>query len=178
MPDPTAAAFELTHRPVLVPVALTSPCIALLPLPEGTVIQILGPAARVEDVCAITDATGFSLRGNGPGQWFAVGDEPDKFAELAATLPDGFTAIDQSHGRVRIAIEGESVGEVLAKGTGVDLALFETGRAATTLIGHVATHLARISDDRFELLVTRSFAENVWDDLKIMAAEYLGVSHE
>lgn len=174
MPDLTA--FELIHRPVLASAGLASPRIALSPLPEGTVVQILGPAARADDVRAAV--AGLSLRDNGPGQWFAVGDEPGNFAELAATLPDGFAAIDQSHGRVRIVVEGDVVEAVLAKGTGVDLALFETGRSSTTLVGHVAVHLTRISGDRFELLVTRSFAESVWTDLKTMAAEYLGASNE
>ncbi len=171
MPDPI-------HMPVLANLTpLVSQRVSLVPLPEGTVVQVLGPAERGDDLRTLAGPN-FSVRENGPGQWFLVGDEPFQWASLKAKLPQGFTAVDQSHGRVRIAIEGEAVEEVLAKGTGVDLAVFEPGQAATTLIGHVASHLTRISADRFELLVMRSFAETVWADLKTMAAEHLGASHE
>jgi sarcosine oxidase gamma subunit len=82
--------------------------------------------------------------------------------------------VDQSHGRVRILVRGPMAVRVLAKGTAVDLALsaFPVGHASTTLIGHIAAHVTRIDQDAFELIVLRSFAESLWDELGLMSQEF------
>jgi len=82
--------------------------------------------------------------------------------------------VDQSHGRVRIALSGPMATRVLAKGTAADLSLtaFPIHHATTTLIGHIAAHLTRIAEDRFELIVLRGFAESQWEDLDRMSAEF------
>ena len=165
--------IDLIRRPAIAGTApLASDRIRLTPLPEGTVLQIFGPAAGAASLAAATAGSGLSLRGNGPGQWYLIGESQAS----AATLPDGFSAVDQSHGRVRIAVEGSAVEQVLAKGTGIDLSQFEVGQAATTLVGHVSAHITRTSVDRFELMPLRSFAESLWHDLAIMAAEHLPVA--
>lgn len=179
MADSVLSDFELIHRPALGSATpLRSRCIRLMPLPEGTVLQVLGDAAHVASLAEATQRTGLSMRANGPGQWFLVGDAPlsaDTLSDLARSLPDGLSIVDQSHGRVRIAVEGDAVEAVLAKGTGVDLARFETGHATTTLIGHIATHVSRTAIDRFELMPLRGFAESLWHDLEKMAAEYAAI---
>lgn len=168
MPD-----FELIHRPVLAgSKSLASDRVRLTPLPEGTVWQVFGSTSGTASLAAAASASGLSLRANGPGQWYLVGDRPG----IVVALPDGFTAVDQSHGRVRIAVEGVAVEDVLAKGTGIDLARFEVGHATTTLVGHVSAHIARTAADRFELMPLRSFAESLWHDLETMAAEYLAIA--
>ncbi|MET3580162.1 sarcosine oxidase subunit gamma [Mesorhizobium robiniae] len=171
--------FELIHRVVLSSATpLRSERIQLTPLPEGTVLQVFGPAAHAGSLAHAAARAGLSLRANGPGQWYLVGDETttrDVLAELTSGLPDGFTVVEQNHGRVRIAVEGDAVKAVLAKGTGVDLSQFEIGHATTTLIGHISAHISRTSADRFELMPLRSFAESLWHDLEKMAAEYVVV---
>jgi sarcosine oxidase subunit gamma len=170
--------FELIHRPVLSSVSpLVAERIRLAPLPEGTVLQIFGNGNRSAEPGEAGACMGLSLRDNGPDQWLLIGDEPisrTALSVLASLVPDGFSIVDQSHGRVRIAVEGDAVEEVLAKGTGVDLARFEVGQATTTLIGHITTHMSRTAMDRFELMPLRSFAESLWEDLRQMAAEHLG----
>lgn len=164
--------IELIHRPVLASAKpLGSGRIRLTPLPEGTVLQVFGPAARGASIAEIAARAGLSLRPNGPGQWYLVGDAPARLE-----LPDGFSVVDQSHGRVRMAVEGDAVEQVLAKGTGVDLSRFEVGHATSTLVGHVGAHLTRTAADRFELMPLRSFAESLWHDLERMAAEYVVTS--
>lgn len=172
--------LELTHRPALASISpLFAERIRLMPLPEGTVLQVFGEVEAGTADLARRVAPALSLRDNGPNQWFLIGDEPISRAALlalASRLPYRFSVLDQSHGRVRIAIEGDAAEEVLAKGTGVDLALFEVGQATTTLVGHVAAHITRIATDRFELMPLRSFAESLWEDLTRMAAEHLGAA--
>lgn len=177
MADSIISDFELIHRPVLGSATpLLSRRIRLMPLPEGTVLQVFGDAAHAASLAKAAERAGLSMRANGPGQWFLVGDmllSGTALSDLAASLPEGLALVDQSHGRVRIAVEGEVVEAVLAKGTGIDLYRFEVGHATTTLIGHIATHISRPAADRFELMPLRGFAESLWHDLQKMAAEYV-----
>lgn len=149
------------HRPALGGGA------TLRALPEGCVVLLLGragaPAPDVE-----------GLRAAGPGQWFLVGDAPlgpKGPAALAARFP-GMALSDQSHGRVRIVVEGDKAAAMLAKGTAVDLDGLGIGASATTLVGPLGVHLTRTGATAFELMVLRSFAAALWHDLEAMAAEY------
>lgn len=178
MSDLAMTDFDLVHRPVLgAASALLSDRISLAPLAEGCVLQIFGAPTDAGRLAEASAAAGLSMRANGPGQWYLVGDQPlagPALAALTASLA-GFTVVDQSHGRVRIAVAGEAVESVLAKGTGIDLARFAVGDATSTLVGHVAAHLTRTAADRFELMPLRSFAESLWHDLETMAAEYAAI---
>lgn len=171
MPD-----FDIVHHPVLSGVApIDGARIRLSPLPEGTVLQILGSE---DDVARLRDKAaefGLSCRPNGPKDWFLVSDNPSfvpPFTHFVSAFAPS-AVVDQSHGRVRIVIEGEAVEAVLAKGTGLDLAGFSVGCATTTLIGHIATHLTRTAPNRFELMVLRGFAETLWHDLETMSREFV-----
>jgi sarcosine oxidase subunit gamma len=166
--------FQLTHRKVVGSArAVTSKRIRLAPLPEGTVLQVFGDKA--DRLVGLSEKRGLSLRANGPRQWYLVGEKPlpqGAFAELSSELPSGFSVVDQSHGRVRMLVEGPSARDVLAKGSGLNLSTLDIGDATTTLVGHIATHITRTAPDRFELMPLRGFAENLWCDLKEMAAEF------
>ena len=161
--------FEPIHRPVLgSATALLSRQIQLMPLVEGAVVQVFGKDAAVAD---FAKTRGLSLRANGPGQWYLVGDEPLPAGTLGGLAPSLFV-VDQSHGRVRMAVDGPAARVVLAKGTGLDVSTLKVGDATTTLIGHIAAHITRTGPDRFELMPLRGFAESLWHDLETMAAEF------
>jgi sarcosine oxidase subunit gamma len=171
------AEVQLIHRPALAAsFASNSGAISLDILPEGRVIQILGSADHGDLAALLADLAGSDMvRTAGPGQWFIVGDTPIGFAELQAMgaklAPKAF-AVDQSHGRVRIAVSGSAVRSVLAKGTAIDLDMLAPSQSATTLVGHISVHVTRTATDRFELMVLRGFAGSLWDDLVRMSAEY------
>ncbi|MGD9509690.1 MAG: sarcosine oxidase subunit gamma [Geminicoccaceae bacterium] len=135
--------------------------------PEGHVVLLLTRAgAQAPDIPG--------LRPAGPGQWYLVGDAPlsvEEFAALVARLPD-IAVSDQSHGRVRIAVEGARAPAMLAKGTALDLEAMVIGASTNTLVGQLGVHLTRTAAASYELMVLRSFAEALWHDLEVMAAEY------
>ena len=141
--------------------------VTLKALPEGHVVLLLTRAgAQAPDVPG--------LRPGGPGQWFMVGEAPlsaEELAALVARLPD-VAVSDQSHGRVRIVVEGARAAEMLAKGTAVDLEALAVGAYAITLVGTLGAHLTKMAATTYEVMVLRSFAEALWDDLEVMAAEY------
>ncbi|MFO1047095.1 MAG: sarcosine oxidase subunit gamma family protein [Geminicoccaceae bacterium] len=137
----------------------------LTALPEGHIVLLLARAGA-----PAPDLPG--LRPVAPGQWFMVGDSPLSAAELAAlALPD-VAVSDQSHGRVRIAVEGERAAAMLAKGTAVDLDALPVGASTATLVGPLGVHLTKTAETAYELMVLRSFAAALWHDLEAMAAEY------
>jgi len=169
------ADTRLIHRAALAACTpVSSANISLTPLPEGHLIQLIGPDDRAQVPVPQPDCAVYA---NGPGQWFIVGEAPLSRAALGTFLgglPNGAVAVDQSHGRVRVRIAGPRVERVLEKGSGVDLtgAVFPVGHSATTLIGHIAVHVARTGDASFELTVLRSFAGSLWDDLVRMSREF------
>ncbi len=179
---------QLHHRPALAgarsgvfgPQPAT---VTLTALPEGHVVRVLAaPGAEhlADRLAVLGDGRPHAVRSSGPGQWLIVGDvplAPGRLKAMEAGLESLAALVDESHGRVRIAIAGPPIEAVLAKGNGVDLALaaFPVGHGAVTMIGHANVHLTRIGDDRFEILVMRSFALDLWADLIGMALEF-GIS--
>lgn len=168
--------YRVTLRPALEdkqPVQRNG--IRLEPLPEGTLLHLLARASASELPGFSGHATGLSLRPVSPGQWFAVGDTALTHASLqalASLLKPEVDVVDQSHGRIRILVQGAMAMRVLAKGTAVDLAALPVGRSVTTLIGHITAHVTRVDYDTFELIVLRGFAESLWDELVQMSLEF------
>jgi sarcosine oxidase subunit gamma len=160
--------------------AIIGSSVTLSALSEGTVIHVLASRVEGDMQPLLSTLAGDKLnavRSLGPNQWLLVSDEPtphEKMAALLEGLQPRATGVDQSHGRVRILVQGTKAERVLSKGTAVDLSLneFAIGHSASTLIGHIAAHLTRVGQDAFEIIVLRGFAESLWDDLARMSAEF------
>ncbi|WP_246752871.1 sarcosine oxidase subunit gamma family protein [Sinorhizobium sp. BG8] len=176
MPD-----IALKTRPVLDNRSAVGDLIRLQSLPEETILLVIASADAGDLSAILAKAAGQesnAVRAAGPGQWLLVTTSAlsaQAIDDLGAALSGKAAIVDQSHGRVRILIEGEAVEAVLAKGMPVDLAPsnFPVGKSVTTMIGHLSTHVTRMQDNAFEIIVTRSFAETLWEDLVTMAGEYL-----
>ncbi|AWM28041.1 sarcosine oxidase subunit gamma family protein [Sinorhizobium fredii] len=173
--------FAIVHRSALAPAPrVASHRIAIIALPEGHVVQVFERAPGADLLAVLADAAGtapHAVRTAGPGQWFIVGDEPlprDTFLDLANALGPHAATVDQSHGRVRIRVEGTMVERMLAKGTAIDLDIgaFPVGHSAATLLGHVSVHLTRLDATAFEIMVLRGFASSLWEGLERMSAEF------
>lgn len=146
---------------------------------EGTVLHLLSRPGNDNTAQFIDEisAKGLLLRVVSRGQWFAVGTQALTHAdlkELSCRLEPKVRIVDQSHGRVRILLGGSRARQVLAKGSAVDFAdrSFQIGHSATTLIGHITAHVTRTERHIFELIVLRTFAENLWDELERMCQEF------
>jgi sarcosine oxidase, subunit gamma len=147
-------------------------------LPEGHVLHVLAPPGANDvdrRLASVADGGPYAIRSYGPNQWFVVGDETlttTAVREKAAALGPDLALSDQSHGRVRLAVFGPRCRFLLAKGCAVDLSTsaFPPGRSAPTLFNHIGVHITRTDEDRFELIVLRSFAESLWEDLALQSA--------
>ncbi|RUW82303.1 MAG: sarcosine oxidase subunit gamma [Mesorhizobium sp.] len=175
------SVFAIEHRAALDGKApINSVGLVLHAQPEGHVLHILSTKARdgsAEALITMIGCDALAVRAISPGQWFMVGDEPmlpAALAELANRLKPIADVVDQSHGRVRMAISGTKMLSVLAKSTAADLSkiAFPIGHATTTLFGHISAHVTRMSENTFELMALRGFAESLWNELVDLSAEY------
>ena len=186
MPDPAMSEPMLELRTPLDGKALGSrkdgSAVWLAALPHGAVLHVLAPPASATaltaELTALGAARSLTVRPAAPGQWYLLGDSGLSAVDISAfrtALAGKADILDQSHARARILVGGSAVRRMLAKGVGLDLHpdLFAVGHSAATMIGHLSVLLTRTEPDEYEILVTRSFAEALWDDLETMAREYL-----
>lgn len=118
-----------------------------------------------------------SVRFAGPGEWLTVSqsETPEGLhRNLSLLLAETAYVFDQSDGRVVFRLSGPNVRRILAKGIATDLhpAIFEIGTSSNVLCGHISVNLARTGENEFELIVMRSFAIALFDDLRVMGREF------
>jgi len=149
-------------------------------LPEGFVGHILGyntAKAAFMRLQKQAEKRGLDLRETSIDQWFLIGDTPYNAVELvnlAQDLQPDFVLSDQSAGRVRLRIEGKDVAHVLNKGIALDLSLgsYPIGKSTPCLCGHIGVHLTRLDKNLFEMIVLRSFAVDLWEQLATMCTPH------
>lgn len=98
---------------------------------------------------------------SGPGQWLAVGLDPDRIRGLAGDLAGIAAVTDQSAARAVVRVAGPRARDALAKGVTLDLhpQVFRAGHAAVTDIAHVGAQIWRATEDlAYEVAVPRSLA--------------------
>lgn len=141
--------------------------------PAGTVLQVVfARPGEVGDerLRAVAALAGLSVRVSPPLQAWLVGESAmpgEAVRTVAAALGAGATVIDQSHGRTRIALTGPGARRVLSAGTAVDVSdrAFPVDASAETLFAAIPVTVTRVADERYELLVGRSFALSLWHEL-------------
>lgn len=142
------------------------------------IMTLLSMPGREADVAAaMAAAEDIALRYVSPGEWLALSRiaTPDDLArDLSLRLADAAHCFDQSDGRVLLRLSGPNARRILSKGVGTDLhpSAFDIGRSSNILCGHIGVNLARTGENEFELIVTRSLAVSLFDDLRRMGREF------
>ncbi|MBT9369449.1 sarcosine oxidase subunit gamma family protein [Rhizobium sp. CSW-27] len=141
-----------------------------------TILCVLAHAGFEGGVKAALHALeGVCVRICGPAEWLVVSHSvgPEALLRLVREI-EGVSAFDHSDGRVLMRIAGPNVRSILAKCLAVDLHRdsFAPGASANILIAHVAGNLARIGEDAFEIIVPRSYAGTVFEEVKEMGREF------
>jgi sarcosine oxidase subunit gamma len=142
-------------------------------MPPGTVLQVLLAQPRDpgdERLRAVASLAGLAVRATAAGQVWLVGSvtTPGQAVRtIAAALGPEATVVDQSHGRIRLALGGRGARRVLAGGTGLDLAdrAFPVGATAETLFGSIAVSVTRLGGESYEVMAGRSFTDSLWREL-------------
>ncbi|MCR6501427.1 sarcosine oxidase subunit gamma [Shinella sp. CPCC 101442] len=138
---------------------------------------LAGPGQTAEAAGILVSNGEFEARFSGPGEWLVLSQvhAPETLAaELSVRLGGFAFVVDQSHGRVVLTLSGPDAARILANGIAVDLHAdaFPVGRAANVLCNHLSLNLVRTGDQSFDLVVMRSFAGALVDDLKVMARSH------
>jgi len=131
-------------------------------------------AGVLNSLKAISDV---SIRDVGPREWFVVSDilgAESVARDLFALDPAVVSFLEQSDGRVVLRISGPSVRRILAKCVAVDLhpEVFAEGQSANMLCCHVSANVARTGADHFEIIVPRSYAGHVFEEIMEMGREF------
>jgi sarcosine oxidase, subunit gamma len=115
----------------------------------------------------------------GPDEWLIVA-APGREAALSADLRRALvgqhhSVVDVSEARTVLVVSGRNARDVLQKGTPLDLhpRAFQTGHCAQTGLTKANIILHQTADDpRYEIYVTISFADYLWNWLERAASEY------
>ncbi len=142
--------------------------LAAVPLDAATEILPIGGADIGDAMLAVTGVgfpapTESSLAGDVRVLWFGR----DAALVIGARVEiDGALCVDQSDAWVALELSG-GVRDVLARLCPLDLreGSFAVGATARTLLNHVGVSLTRTSGEEWLLLVPRSCAGTVWDEL-------------
>jgi sarcosine oxidase subunit gamma len=99
-----------------------------------------------------------------PTRYFAVGPRAEALSSRLAKALAGLAAVtDQSDLWAFFTISGTHVRESLARLVPIDLdpARFRIGDLALTRAGHLDVRLWRVGEDRYDIAVARSYAEDL-----------------
>lgn len=147
-------------------------------LKRPTVISVMVHAGFEADMAkALQVLPDVSCRFAGPGEWLLVSGSvgaDSLLRDVAVLGPEKISALDQSDGRVVIRIAGPRVRQILAKCLALDLHPdeFAIGRATNAQCCHVAANVARTAENTFEIVVMRSYAGFVFEELVEMGREF------
>lgn len=134
-----------------------------------------GHEADIE--AALAEMPEISARFAGPGEWLIVSEAiaPESLARDLSALGSARAAfVDQSDGRVILRISGPQVRRLLAKCVAVDLDrdAFAAGRSANMMFCHVTANLCRTGEDEFEVVLPRSYAGFVYEEIVELGREF------
>ncbi len=144
----------------------------------GAVQQVLGVSLPTEPNTVNTGA-GLTALWLGPDEWLIVGS-PGREAGLVKELREALkgqhvSVVDVTEARTVIVAGGRNARDMLQKGTPLDLhpRVFRTGQCAQTGLSKANVVLYRPGEEaRYEIYVTISFADYLWNWLERAADEY------
>ncbi|MDE1991715.1 MAG: sarcosine oxidase subunit gamma [Rhizobiaceae bacterium] len=143
-----------------------------------TIFSVLTHADHEEwALVALKSMPDVSVRNAGPQEWLAVSEAlgAESLARDLGMLDAARVSFfEQSDGRVLLRLSGPSVRRILAKCVAIDLhpQAFAVGSSANMLCCHVGANLALVGPESFEIIVPRSYAGSVFEELMEMGREF------
>ncbi|WP_028223717.1 sarcosine oxidase subunit gamma [Paraburkholderia oxyphila] len=114
----------------------------------------------------VARGNGYDVLWLGPDEWFVRSNAAVQAGELEAKLAPAFgeayaAAVDVGSGYTVVEIDGARTRELLSRGCPLDLhpRLFREGQCAQSVFFKASIVLIPTGDDRFEIVVRRSFAD-------------------
>ncbi len=128
---------------------------------------------------SIDEANGVSIQWMSPDEWLIIvpgGREYEAEVALRDRLEGHFAVMNVSGGQTVLELSGPSAREVLMKSTHYDVHPdhFPVGKGVSTVFTKGAAIIRRVAEDRWELVIRRSFADYLYRWI-LDASEEFGV---
>ena len=112
-----------------------------------------------------------------PDEWLIVvasGSEYEIEQKLRASLTGHFAVSDISGAQTILELSGRNVIDLMKKSTGYDLHLdsFPVGKVIGTTFAKAGAHILRVDENKFQLVIRRSFSDYVWLWIQQGSKEY------
>ncbi|MGM0982132.1 MAG: sarcosine oxidase subunit gamma [Pseudomonadota bacterium] len=146
---------------------------------DEAVRQVLGVGLPARPNGLTRDVSGErSIQWLSPDEWLLIvpgGEEFALEARLREALGDAhFAIVNASGGQTLLELEGEKARELLMKSTPYDVHpdAFPVGKGVTTVFAKATLILRRPTEERWELVLRRSFADYLYRWILDAGAEY------
>lgn len=146
---------------------------------DEAVRKVLGISLPGQPLGLARDASGErSVQWLSPDEWLVIvpgGEEFELEQRLRDALGDAHYAIvDVSGGQTLVSLEGEEARELLMKSTNYDVhpSRFPVGKAVSVVFGKSSLILRHPTEERYELVLRRSFADYLYRWIRDAGAEY------
>jgi len=138
--------------------------------------QVLGVALPVSP-CSSAKSETAQIMWLAPDEWLIVvdsGNEYDIEQKLRANLTGHFAISDISGAQTIVELSGSNIHDLMKKSTGYDFYLehFPIGKVVGTTFAKAGAHILRVSEDKFQLIIRRSFSDYVWLWIQQGSQEY------
>lgn len=138
--------------------------------------RVLGMALPLQPLTSVEQG-GYSIRWMSPDEWLILLPDLATFeieTQFRDVMPGHYSLVNNSGGSAVLELSGEHALDVLKKSTSVDLHLkaFPVGKVVSTLFAKSTAILRRIDEQRFELVIRRSFADYIWLWIQDASLEY------
>jgi sarcosine oxidase, subunit gamma len=138
--------------------------------------SLLGVALPMQPLTSVTtDAV--SVRWMSPDEWLIIVAGEQAFeieTQFQEKLTGHYALVNISGGTTIFDVSGSHVVDMLKKSTPVDLhaSEFPVGKVVSTVFAKSGATICRLADDKFELVVRRSFADYLWLWIQDASREY------
>lgn len=138
--------------------------------------EVLGVALPTQPLTSVEQG-GVSIRWISPDEWLVVLPADQAFEVergLRAVIEGHYQVVNVSGGQTILELSGPNARDVLKKSVGLDLhpSQFPVGKVAGTVFAKSSALVRRSGDDRWELVIRRSFADYIWLWLQDASREY------
>ncbi|MBR7887885.1 sarcosine oxidase subunit gamma [Marinomonas sp. A79] len=119
----------------------------------------------------------YSVRWMSPDEWLILVPGLEAFSiesQFRDAMPGHYSLVNSSGGSTVLMLSGDNAVELLQKSTTIDwhLSVFPVGKVVSTLFAKSTATIRRTDDQRFELIIRRSFADYIWLWIQDASLEY------
>ncbi|MDO6561920.1 sarcosine oxidase subunit gamma family protein [Amphritea sp. 1_MG-2023] len=142
----------------------------------AAVERVLGVALPLQPLSSV-ESGNYSIRWMSPDEWLILVPGLETFeieTKFRDAMPGHYSLVNSSGGSTVLELSGDNAVTLLQKATSVDLHLnsFPVGKVVSTLFAKSTATIRRIDEQRFELVIRRSFSDYIWLWIQDASLEY------